>query len=304
MKKFCLSAFTIFTCLNLLAQNEYSETWKQTVQWDGATHWSRYMQTAAGYMGPNSLPVPFNIGEGSIDTVSSFSFSASRHQMKGDKTTNLTIYFNHVIVKDLVSIDLFMVPIEWFKMTDEIRILRRVPPHFYNARSANGDLHGHINLQLFNKYRDKIHIVLRAGMRYPTSNKLGAARFTDMPGYFFDLNAGKPLYNGWNIFGNVGFYVWETIDRKLNRQDDAFLFGGGVSYHKKSFHWQVAISGYLGYMEQTLDKPIVARMSFTKTWPRYKSFIRLQQGIHHFKYSSVEGGMGYVFKWKSMKLVK
>lgn len=299
MKRITITGIILFQCFILIAQDDYFETWKKEVQWDGVTHWSRYMQTVPGFMGPNALPIPFT-GEGTIDSMSSFSFSMQKHVMKGDNTTNLTLYFNHVIVKDVISIDAFMVPVEWFDMSEEIKVERRVPAHYYNAKTAMGDLHGNINFQVLNRLRSKVHLVARAGMRFPTSNKLGAARFTDMPGYFFDVSGGKPLNENWKLFGNAGFYVWETIDRKLNRQDDAFLFGAGVSYHNnKEMHCQLALSGYLGYMESTRDKPIVARMTVSKKWERIKGFIRLQQGINHFKYSSAEFGIGYLFWWDS-----
>ena len=287
-------ALLLFFPFYTFAQNTYLDDWQQAVGWDGLTHWSRYMQTVPGLMGPNALPVPFT-KEGSADSITSLLLSVSHHRMKGDRTSNITLYFSHPVVNNKVSIELFVVPVEWFETSREVKLERRVVPHHFNDRTAVGDIHGNVSFQVFNKIRDRIHMVVRAGMRYPTSNKLGAARFTDMPGYYFDVNAGKPLNDHWKLFANAGFYVWETIHKKLNRQDDAFLFGAGFSFGKNNFHWQTAVSGYLGYMEELPDKPIVLRTTVTKDWKRYRGFVRLQQGIKDIKYTTLELGSGWIF---------
>ncbi|MBK8496462.1 MAG: hypothetical protein IPL50_16735 [Chitinophagaceae bacterium] len=48
--------------------------WSQVVNWDGVSHWSRYIRTFPAYQGPNALPVP-RVGNGLID--SSFYIGAS-----------------------------------------------------------------------------------------------------------------------------------------------------------------------------------------------------------------------------------
>jgi hypothetical protein len=61
----------------------------------------------------------------------------------------------------------------------------------YNDTKAQGDIYANINFQIFNKWRKYIHLALRAGFRYPTSSSVDAARFTDAPGYHFDVSAAK-----------------------------------------------------------------------------------------------------------------
>src|SRR5258706_15225052 len=77
--------------------------WAQTVNWDGVSHWSKYMITQPAYQGPNSLPVP-RMGNGSIDSSFSISATGNFHFSKGDNTQNISLYANYCLVKDIISI--------------------------------------------------------------------------------------------------------------------------------------------------------------------------------------------------------
>lgn len=83
------------------------EEWARTVNWDGVSHWSKYIITQPGYMGPNALPVPF-IGNGATDSSNYVGTSLSFHSMKGDKVKDWALFGNYCLVKDLVSIDIFL----------------------------------------------------------------------------------------------------------------------------------------------------------------------------------------------------
>lgn len=78
-------------------------------------------------------------------------------------------------------------------MSHAIKERRHVFSHYYYDQSAQGEIHLNTNIQLLNKWRENFHSGLRIGYRLPTSNGLGMARFTDAPGYYFDLNAAKPF---------------------------------------------------------------------------------------------------------------
>jgi hypothetical protein len=51
-----LPGFLFIIAFNVQAQT--FEKWANLVQWDGYSPWQNYMIYAAGFMGPNALPVP------------------------------------------------------------------------------------------------------------------------------------------------------------------------------------------------------------------------------------------------------
>jgi len=277
-------------CFAIDGEAQTGDWWAQTVNWDGVRHWSRYIITMPAYLGPNALPVP-RISNGNADSSSSVSATGSLHFSNGDNTQNITIYANYCLVKNVISFDASWVPYEHFTMSHAIKTTRHVFFIYYYDRHAAGDMHLNTNIQLLNKWRKYIQLALRIGYRFPTGTGLGMARTTDGPGYYFDLSFGKPFHNSslkW--IGMAGFYSWQLISDK-HRQNDAFLFGNGLEWNKKSLRLQTYIAGYLGYLENSGDKPIVFRTSLEKKFKRSSLLFGFQQGLHDFKYSSGEVGM-------------
>lgn len=272
--------------------------WAKLVKWDGVTPWQRYILTNPAYMGPNALPVPF-ITNGSIDTVNSVGLSGNFHFSKGDNTQNLAVYGNYCLVKDVISFDIYWIPYERYQMSHAVKEKRHVFSHYYYDKSAYGDIHLNTNIQLFRKWREYIQLALRIGYRLPTSSGLGTARFTDAPGYYFDLSAAKPLHkeSHWKLIAMAGLYVWQT-NLAGRRQNDAFLFGGGLEWNPAGWRLQMYGSGYLGYMEDQGDKPLLFRTSLEQKGKRINVILKFQQGLHNFEYSSIETGIRYAFKNK------
>jgi hypothetical protein len=276
-------------------QSQDFNWWTQLVNWDGVTPWQRYIITNPAYLGPNALPVPF-IGNGSVDSITSIGLTGQFHFSKGDKTQNVAVYANYCIVNDRISLDVYWVPYERYQMSHAIKEERHVFSHYYYDESAQGEVHLNTNIQLLNRWRKNIHLALRIGYRLPTSSGLGSARFTDAPGYYLDINAAKPIkHSTWKLIGMAGLYVWQTnLDGR--RQNDAFLFGGGVEWNPPAWRIQAYGSGYLGYMNDAGDKPITLRTTIERKGNRVNWLFRLQQGISDFEYSSLETGLRYIFK--------
>jgi hypothetical protein len=290
-----MRVFSIMT-LCLFAIKSHAQTfdwWSQNVHWDGVSHWSRYIITEPGYLGPNALPIP-RISNGSIDSSISVSATGNFHFSKGDNTQNLAIYANYCLVKELISFDAAWVPYERYSMSHEIKTKRHVFSHFYYDNHAAGDIHLNTNIRVLSK--KQFQMALRIGYRFPAGGGLGTARYTDGPGYYFDLSYGRP-FNHSNIkwIGMAGFYAWQLISDK-HRQNDAFLFGNGLEWNTKSLRLQTYIAGYLGYLKNSGDKPIVFRANLEKKLNRSSLLAGFQQGLHDFKYSSMEIGLKYYFK--------
>jgi hypothetical protein len=286
-------AFFCLTTLSVSAQT--FDRWAQVVGWDGVSHWSRYMISMPDYLGPNALPVP-RIGNGSIDSNFSVAATGQFHFSKGDNTQNIAIYANYCLVKDVIAFDLAWVPYERYKVSQAIKEKRHVFVQFFNDQEAAGEVQLNTTIQLLNKKRKDIHLALRAGYRFPSGSGFGAARFSDAPGYHFDLSFGKTIRQSplkW--IGMLGFYTWQ-IESDRHNQDDAFLFGTGLEWNKKSLKIQSYLAGYLGYLENSGDKPVVFRMQAEKRIKKMSVLLGFQKGLHDFAFTSVEAGMKYRIK--------
>jgi hypothetical protein len=276
--------------------NSFAQTkadWERTVEWDGVSHWSKYIQTQAAHMGPNALPIP-QIGNGTLDNRTHFGFTGSLHFREGDNTQNITLYGNYALVKDVISFDVTYIPLELFQTSDAVKKERRVFYTHYYDNVACGDVNLNTNVRLLKKLDPKIQLALRIGVRFPTSRDLKSARYTDGTGYSFDLSFGKPLTPSLKWIGMAGFSSWQ-ITGEVYRQDDAFLFGSGLEFNKAGWKIQGYGAGYIGYIKHSGDKPIVVRATAEKRNPRTALLIRLQQGVHDFRYSSAEFGLRYFF---------
>jgi hypothetical protein len=209
------------------------QEWAQTVNWDGVSHWSKYIKSSAAYMGPNALPVPF-IGNGSVDSNTWIAGTGHFHFSKGDKTQNIAFYGNYPIVKDVVTIDVAYIPVEHYRMSDAVKKERHVYYTHYDSKLAKGDVYLNGTVRFMKKWEKSIQLAVRFGFRLPSSNKLEAARFTDNMGYYADLSFGRPLSTHLKWIGMAGIYVWQ-LTGDGHRQNDAFLFGTGLEWNKNKW---------------------------------------------------------------------
>lgn len=292
MKRIAL-LFLIFAAQPTNAQTE--ARWAQIVNWDGFSPWQKYINFAPAFMGPNAIPVP-SLATGGIDSVSYIGIGLPLHFGSGDNTQALEFSGNYCLVKDLVAIDLSYIPVEWFQESDATKDKRHVYWPYYNSRSAQGDVNMNIRFRLLKKWDRKVKLGLRVGYRFPSSNakEVAMARYTDAPGYFFDVSAGRYLSDRheWMISGMAGFYVWQLTDFG---QNDAFLFGGGLSYAKNGWRAQVALRGYTGW-KQNGDFPILVSGSLEKLRKKMGWSLQLQRGLHDFGYTSVSFGTKWLLR--------
>jgi hypothetical protein len=294
MNNFFLILLLFLSCQT---QAQTQAKWSSIVRWDGFSPWQKYMIYSPAYMGPNALPVP-SMANGGIDSVNYIGVSGAFFFSKGDNTQSLKFSGNYCLVKDLISFDAAWVPVEWFQLNDEIKDKRHVYWPNYYAKKALGDVLFNMNVRLLKKWDKHVQLAFRVGYRFPASDveEVAAARFTDAPGYFFDVSAGKFLSsdNRWKLSGMAGFYVWQLNDYG---QNDAFLFGAGLEYNSGSWHWQLNGRGYTGWLGNG-DFPVVAFSSLENRQKRFAWFLALQQGLHDFDYSSIEIGTKYLFSTK------
>lgn len=294
--------FLVFSSFN--SKSQTLDRWAQVVNWDGTTHWSKYMIMTPAFQGPNSLPVP-SLGNGEVDSTNWLKLSGNFHFSKGDNTQNIILQGNYCLVKDIASIDLFWIPFEYYTLSDAIKEKRHVYYRSYKDHQTFGDVILNINLRILKKWSKYIDLGFRTGYRFPIGEDVGAARYTDAPGYYFDINYGKKIGKSGSLkwTGMLGFYVWQT-NLPVYRQDDAFLFGTGIEWNKKQLLLKAHIAGYLGYFDEGGDDPVVFRLQAERRTKRNGFIFNFQQGLNDFAYSSFELGIKHYFKWKVKEIAK
>ncbi len=263
--------------------------WANNVGWDGKSHWSTYIISQPRYLGPNALPIP-SLPNGLLEEQGFLALDAFSHSANGDQTFNphLTAYVLPAPGK--VAMELQWIPVEYFVMSHAVKTERKVFHLSYDSRWATGDVLLHTYVQVLRHPQAPADALLRIGYRFPSSSMLGAARFTDAPGYFFDLSAGKPLARNWRLYGMLGFYVWQT-NRDDRLQNDAFLFGAGLSHTASSWEWKASFRGYWGYMGSG-DDPMAVSLSLQRRSSHRASWrLGVQQGLLDLRYSTLFVGV-------------
>ena len=285
----------LWCAVPLLAAAQDEAWWRANVNWDGISPYQRYISFTPAGMGPNAIPVPLLRG-GLVDSMHSISISAAVHGMKGDFAVNPSLYATVALVPNKISFDAWYVPVEWFRSSHAIKTQRRIFYKFYNNQWSTGDFILNTNIQLLRQQRHGWNAALRISYRFPTGGDVGQARYTDAPGYSFDVNWSRSLGNSaWRWKGMMGFYVWQ-MGNLVQQQNDAFLFGTGLQWQQRKTMVEAGVAGYLGYLETKDDRPVVLRLSFEQQWRKQQWFLRLQQGIQDFRYTSAELGCAWLLR--------
>ncbi|RLD59930.1 MAG: hypothetical protein DRJ05_05645, partial [Bacteroidetes bacterium] len=254
--------FVLLLCKPAISQNEDATWWNEVHNWDGVTHWSDYIIYSPYYLGPNALSVPFS-QKGQVKDRYGLQVNIENHFYSGDKTQNLFVSLYLPVVKNFVAFEFYGVPIEHYKMDEKTVVERRS-----RIRSGEGYAVGDFYFSTIIQLWKKPDIAFRMAGRTASGSKLNEARYTDAPGYFFDLSFGKDLLvhekfvDKIRLHGMIGFYVWQ-MNLPDSRQNDAILFGLGFDLFMKSFILSNSIDGYSGYFgnEEVVvankDQPVV-----------------------------------------------
>ena len=180
-------------------------------------------------------------------------------------------------------------------MEQETRFSRRIRTQ--DGRGfAGGDIQFGTLFQILTEENHPIDLLLSANVRTASGTKLRDARFSDTPGYYFDLSMGKTHFPNkerklkqYRLYSMFGLYVYQTyLDN--HRQNDAFLYGVGITLDYELISLQQQIGGYIGYLNNG-DRPVVLRTALTTRFAKNVNYsIRFQQGFKDFKYSSLMVG--------------
>lgn len=294
----------LFTPVILFSQNgnEQFKWWNNKHNWDGVTPWHQYIGLSTAYMGPNALPVP-EVKDASLSKYPELDYSSNYYFQKGDHTADANIKFTYPF--DRVQVSAWIVPLEYFHITDTLIRDKRAIRYENPEGTASGDLYMGTHVKIIDnpQWPD---VVLGFVFRTASGSKLSMARFTDMPGYYFDLSVGhtfRPDHEKLKkirLYGMAGFYVYQTYDL-LHNQNDALLYGLGANMDFENISITNQLGGYYGYLDIG-DRPLVYRFKFKFKQQHFDWFLRYQYGINDFPYQST--GIGFTWKIPDIKAEK
>lgn len=273
-----------------LAQAQDYSWWNHKHNWDGTTSWTNYLIVSPAFMGPNALPVP-EVKKGILPKQRSLELGLDGHYSQGDQTGNLYSELFFPLFSNRVGLGISYVPIEMYRTDTITRDLRR--SREYDARGlSQGDIYISTYIHLI-KARDWTpDVLLSVNLKTASGTQFLGARHTNAPGYYFDLSAGKMIFQGEGLIRNIraysliGFYVFQT-NLGNHMQNDAFQYGAGIDFNFGRFKMEQQMGGYIGYIGNG-DKPMVYRLNMT--WYSKNNMdlkFRFQQGFFDFPYTSM-----------------
>jgi hypothetical protein len=270
--------------------------WVEIHDWDYVSHWSDYMSFQPGTMGPNALPVP-DLQRGRIDTNLTLLAAPEVHFAKNDFTANVYTKIN-IPIKKAVALQIWWVPIEYYKTDTVVRDFRAA--RTYEAEGhATGDVYIGMLIPLATDLEKWPDLLLSINLKTASGSKLEDARYTDAPGYWFDLSGGKDLplknHQGWCFrpFASAGFYVYQT-NSTVYFQNDAYMIGAGLDLKNDKWRFSAQYAQYSGYFRE-YDLPKVLRLEIERTHKRLTYYFRFQEGNRSYNFTSLRAGLRYNF---------
>jgi hypothetical protein len=205
--------------------------WNELHGWDiDDPGWRNWMIISPGYLGPNALPVPF-VKRGFLRDKTEIELTASNHFHPGDPTQDISGRAYIPFANNKIAVEMYGVIFERFAFSEEIRN-ERIARIEDGKGTAVGDFYFSTLIQL-SKDRKFPNTLFRFTVKTASGNMLEGARYTDSPGYFFDLSFSKEWGTKeagvFRPFGLFGFYSWQTND-ELNLQNDAYMYAIGADY--------------------------------------------------------------------------
>ncbi|REJ80821.1 MAG: hypothetical protein DWQ44_04880 [Bacteroidetes bacterium] len=299
-KSLKLIILILLSHVHVRAQDEFL-WWVEKHDWDGISHWSRYMTFSTSFMGPSALPVP-EVRKGNFEKRFEVEQMAGAHFSKGENTLD---FFSRVllpIAESKAALEFFVMPLEFFDTDTITRDVRAARTREGKGHSG-GDIYIASLIQIASGRKNFPDIMLELTLRTASGTRLRDARHTDAPGYYMNLSSGKTISLGQDRKDSLrphvmaGFYSWQTNDPD-HFQNDAFLYGAGLDYIRDAFSVSATLSGYSGYLNNG-DSPLVFRAE--GKWGFRNKDIKLwyRKGLKDFDYQSIRVGVILHFSMKS-----
>lgn len=244
------------------------------------------MIMSAGHFGPNALPVP-EVKRGFLSEKTEFEITASNHFHSDDPTQDISGRVYIPFAKGKIAVEVYGVLFEYYNYTEEIRN-ERISRDEDGEGMAIGDLYISTQIQLA-RDRKFPNTMLRFTAKTASGSNLDAARYTDTPGYFFDLSFSKDFGNKEQLvfrpYAMLGFYNWHTNDEE-NLQNDALLYGLGTDFERNNWRFVSSWSGYYGYKDNG-DQPMQLNFELRKDYNKKAFRVQYQHGLHDWMYRTI-----------------
>jgi len=281
----CLLLFSLGGSTFLRAQEPSG--FPNGIRADGSLPWTLNFTVAPAWFGPNALPVP-TLQNGRLEEYPSIEFGGDAYFSKGDQTRDLVSNIFIPVTKGRIGINVYYVPVEYFRVDSLTNVLRSSMDNDGTGFAA-GDFYIGTFIQLVKDKKYLPDVMLGINLKTASGTNLLAARYTDSPGYYFDITAGKDLALNpvsLRIYAMTGFYCYQT-NLANYPQNDAVMHGGGLTAGFRNIYLSGQITGYSGYLNNG-DHPLVSRIILEKKGNRSPD-VRLmwQKGLRDFDYDSV-----------------
>ena len=283
------------------AQGDDYRWWNKKHNWDGVTSWNKYLIYSPKYFGPNALPIP-DAKNGTIEKNLTLEIAVDNHFSKGDKTENIFTKIFIPLYSENVALSIGVVAFEHYKMDTITRDLR-ASRNYEGEGTTAGDFYIGTYIQIIKDKNYWPDILLTINFRTASGLDLEGVRYTEAPGYSFDLSFGKiytfenSFIKGIKPYALGGLYVWQT-NRDDYFQNDAFLYGIGVNLMFSKIEFDNYLTGYQGYIGNG-DSPVVFRSTLRSRFNKMVNYkILLQQGLNDFEYTTLRLGIEIDFSKK------
>ncbi|MDR1259084.1 MAG: hypothetical protein LBK65_07405 [Tannerellaceae bacterium] len=214
------------------------------------------------YFGPRAFPVP-ELRSGKAPDNYEAEVRGEYHYYAGDRTKDLFLRLLLPLVRGRAGVEISLIPLERYRMTPETRDERNaVALEWSNNEPYSGDVVVSAFYQLW-KSEKWFDAIISLNLKTASGGRLCDARFTDAATYWIDVCAGKDIAGGADpgrvlrFQAMAGFYCWMTNDM-VHRQNDAILYGLGLSGTLGRFSLSSDLSGFSGY-ENNGDHPVIWR---------------------------------------------
>lgn len=294
--------FIFLLCINTIHAQDPNEDygwWNELHGWEtGDPGWRNWIKISPGYLGPNALPVP-EVKRGFLEGNTEFEITASNHFHQGDPTQDISGRVYIPFAKNKIAVEMYGVIFEHFAFSEEIRNERfaRIED---GKGYAIGDFYFSTLIQIA-KDRKFPNTLFRFATKTASGNQLEGARYSDSPGYFFDLSFskdyGKEETGLFRPFGLFGFYSWQTND-ELNLQNDAFMYALGADFEKGNWLISSAWSGYSGYKDER-DRPGQLNFELRKDFHRIACRGQYLYGLRDWEYKTIK--ISFIWKLEPLK---
>ncbi|GEQ85023.1 hypothetical protein ULMS_05310 [Patiriisocius marinistellae] len=252
-------------------------------------------------LGPNALPIP-ELRMGGVNNHILLRTAYESQTSEGDKTHNAYLQLDVPIIKDRVGFRMFVVPYERFKLSQEVKEERNIKEDGLKG-TAGGDIYIETQIQIL---KDKVYlpdVLLNIGIKTASGTNLEFARYTDSPGYLFDLSLGKTILKKnkslIKLYAQTGLFVFQTNRTTVYRQNDAFSYGVGMQYQVNKWIFNNELAGYRGYINNG-DRYNAFRTTIRTNFNGLINFEgRFQQGIAYNDYTSFR--IGLIFNLDDIK---